>query len=178
MYNDRFINNKYKSQEYPKRHYLDKYYGNKHGISLQKDTEQGYVTDLKKLTPIFNQYNSMVKPYNKEEFTDYKGLAKFEGNNATQSYLSENSKDWPYKYYNNQIGHSLKNIVEDKERHYMYMKQSNETNEKNKESYNNYNKRPFRDGYAKLQKEFQIKSGPYKYYKNNNDLTLGGIYKN
>lgn len=152
MYNHSFEHEKYKILSEPPRTYVNKYFGNDRGISLQSDMEQGYIQNLESLMPVFNQpkiNNENIK----EKFM-------VEGNKQTQIYLSRYSKTFPHKYYDNRKGHSLQSITQDGGR---------------KEGYNNYNRKPFRDGFKKLNKSGPIRSGPFKYNDNKYGHSLTSI---
>jgi len=148
MYNHSFEYEKYKNLSDPPRTYVNKYFGNDRGISLQTDVEQGYIEDLSSLMPVFNKQN-IKKDEIKEDF-----MENVEGNKQTQQYLSKHARSWPHKYYKNKKGISL---------------------EKVRENYNNYNKRAFRDGYKIIKKSGPIRSGPYKYYNNKKGHSLRTI---
>jgi len=148
MYNHSFEYEKYKNLSAPPRTYVNKYFGNDRGISLQSDVEQGYIEDLSSLMPVFNKPN-VPKEEIKEDF-----MANVEGNKQTQQYLSKHAKSWPHKYYKNKKGLSLEKI---------------------RENYNNYNKRAFRDGYKIIKKSGPIRSGPFKHNSNKYGHSLKSI---
>jgi len=148
MYSHSFEQNKYKSLGESPRTYVNKYFGNDRGLSLQSDVDQGYVEDLASLMPVFNQPNLI------EKF-----MPHTENTKSNQRYIAKYAKSFPHKYYDNTKGHSLQSITQDGGR----------------EGYNNYKKRPFRDGYKKLEKKGAIRSGPFKYNRNNYGHSLASI---
>ena len=148
MYNYHFENNKYRNKCVQPRVYPMKFFGNDYGHSLEKIVETGYVKDLKSLKPLFNQYNSQVKP--KEEFTNY------DGNKSTLEYISQNESSFPFKYYRNNYGHSLEKISIKKDKHF------NKEKEEKKEEF-------------KMLKNKRTRSGPYKYNTNKFGHSLESI---
>lgn len=152
---------KYANVNESPRTYIDKYYGNDKGLSLETVTEQGYTNDLTSLMPVFNQYNKPSKSV--EHFT---GSFKngVEGNKKTQMYLSEKADSFPRRYYDNTKGHSLQSITDDRRQPKI-------------EGFNNYDRRPFRDGYKQIQKTKPIRSGPFRYNENKFGHSLESITK-
>ena len=150
---------KYSPLNYDPRLYADKYFGNDRGLSLQTVTDQGYTQDLASLMPLFNQYNAPTKSVEMFSGNFKQGV---EGNKNTQMYLSENAKTFPFRYYDNKTGHSLKTIIKDRVQEGVI------------EGYNNYKRRPFRDGYKIIKKD-PIRSGPYQYNRNDFGHSLKAI---
>ena len=138
-------------QEKP-RTYVNKYFGNDRGLSLKSVVEQGYVEQIDKMKPVFKE----MEPIFKEDFIN-SGVQS-----VTQSQLGKREKSWPHKYYQNRIGHSLRAITKDE-------------GIKEIEQFNNYHKRPFRDGYKKIQKTTPIRSGPFRHNENRMGHSLAAI---
>ena len=127
------------------RTYVNKYYGNDKGLSLKSVVEQGYVEKIDQMKPVF-----------KEDFINSRVQS------VTQGQLGKREKSWPHKYYQNRIGHSLRAITKDE-------------GIKEIEQFNNYHKRPFRDGYKKIQKTAPIRSGPFRHNENRMGHSLAAI---
>jgi len=136
------------------RLYVDKYFGNDRGLSLQTVTDQGYTQHLSSLVPLFNQYNEPAKKV--EDFTGSfkKGM---EGNKRTQMYLSEKANSFPRRYYDNTRGLSLQTITDDKRTEYFY------------------NRKSSREDFKKIQKSGPIRSGPFRYNENKYGHSLESI---
>lgn len=112
-----FENNKYKDDGIPPRIYPSKFFGNSDGLSLESTINQGYITDLKKLTPLFNQYNDKIEQ--KEDFSQPDNLK------SVQKSLSKTEKTWPHKYYKNNYGISLEAIIKDRKEDFINYKEIN-----------------------------------------------------